>query len=88
MGDICPEHSECNNTDGSYYCKCDTGYSKTAEGKCRGIRMFILINDHLPSCSHVHAIKTPYTLLLYCPIGMYSGVDCFFFCFFCSKIYT
>ncbi|CAJ0962393.1 unnamed protein product, partial [Mesorhabditis belari] len=30
---ICPEHSKCHNTDGSYYCECEPGY-KMENGVC------------------------------------------------------
>ena len=30
----CPHH--CLNTDGSYYCQCNTGYEETADGQCQG----------------------------------------------------
>lgn len=32
---ICPENSVCQNTNGSFSCLCDSGYSQAA-GKCVG----------------------------------------------------
>ena len=32
----CPTHSNCSDTEGSYECTCNTGYTKQADGNCTG----------------------------------------------------
>ena len=32
----CPDNSECQNTKGSFYCQCNTGYLKAGDATCQG----------------------------------------------------
>jgi hypothetical protein len=32
----CPDNSQCVNTEGSFYCKCDVGYFTSSDGTCQG----------------------------------------------------
>lgn len=36
INDICQDNSFCNNTIGSFYCECYTGYHKNYEDICQG----------------------------------------------------
>lgn len=33
----CSENSECRNIDGSFYCLCNSGFSKSSDGSCQGM---------------------------------------------------
>ena len=33
---VCPQHSNCTDTDGSFLCLCETGYYKNSTGMCEG----------------------------------------------------
>ena len=37
----CPENSECQNLNGSFYCLCDIGFSKASGGTCQGNAFFL-----------------------------------------------
>lgn len=39
---MCPQHSDCLNTDGSYKCNCKNGYQDT-NGTCTGILNYFSI---------------------------------------------
>ena len=39
----CPDNSECQNTNGSFYCQCNTGYLKAGDATCQGIGFVFLI---------------------------------------------
>ncbi|XP_053408702.1 uncharacterized protein LOC123559399 isoform X2 [Mercenaria mercenaria] len=69
----CPEKSTCQDTDGSYVCNCDTGYTKTNDGKCED-------TDECTTGSHNCTQKCTNTIGSFncsCDVG-YSGTgnDC------------
>jgi len=48
----CPEHSTCMNTEGSYMCVCDDGYTKSGS-QCVG-QLLVYIHLYSPEAAAYH----------------------------------
>ncbi len=46
----CEDHADCLNTDGSYNCVCQTGYSKNTATICQG-NMHHFLKSHVQACT-------------------------------------
>ena len=42
---ICPPNSECLNLNGTFFCKCYAGFSKTGSGDCIGMYIFGVVDQ-------------------------------------------
>ena len=53
----CPSNSQCFNTEGSYECPCDYGYTKNSQGNCEGKLMQTacsIVDNFLNWCNSLH----------------------------------
>ncbi|XP_055860003.1 neurogenic locus notch homolog protein 2-like isoform X4 [Biomphalaria glabrata] len=75
---LCPDYSQCQNTNGSYDCVCYYGLQMSECGQCEVVPTMACTNRQ---CSHIcvkdNSIHST-SLLCYCPIGMkLDGDQCF-----------